>query len=229
MQDESDFQWTTKAEAAFKQMKKLIAEPPTLTTPMEKEELIVYLVTAREAGIDIAKPFSEGPGKVKFLIVAIDFFTKSIEAKPVAKIMGEGIKARLDEKSNDWIEKVPHALWAHRTMIKSTNGDMSFSLTYGTEAVILVEISMPTLRTAEIDMVQNDDALEINLDLLKEKREQAAIRKARSRVKLEKYYNSKVCNTSFKLGDLVYRNNNASHAKDSRKLSPECEGPYEVT
>ncbi|GKC80442.1 reverse transcriptase domain-containing protein [Tanacetum coccineum] len=37
----SDFQWTTKAEAAFKQMKKLIAELPTLTAPIEKEELIV--------------------------------------------------------------------------------------------------------------------------------------------------------------------------------------------
>ncbi|GJV55507.1 reverse transcriptase domain-containing protein [Tanacetum coccineum] len=38
-----------KAEAAFKQMKMLIAELPTLTAPMEKEELIVYLATAREA------------------------------------------------------------------------------------------------------------------------------------------------------------------------------------
>ncbi|GJS69124.1 reverse transcriptase domain-containing protein [Tanacetum coccineum] len=45
----SDFQWTAKAETAFKQMKRLIAELPTLTTPMEKEELIVYLAAAREA------------------------------------------------------------------------------------------------------------------------------------------------------------------------------------
>ncbi|GJZ30535.1 hypothetical protein Tco_0575582 [Tanacetum coccineum] len=33
----SDFQWTAKAEAAFKQMKRLITELPTLTAPMEKE------------------------------------------------------------------------------------------------------------------------------------------------------------------------------------------------
>ncbi|GJR35627.1 reverse transcriptase domain-containing protein [Tanacetum coccineum] len=45
----SNFQWTTEAEAAFKQMKKLIAELPTLTAPMEKEELIVYLAAEREA------------------------------------------------------------------------------------------------------------------------------------------------------------------------------------
>ncbi|GJS48002.1 reverse transcriptase domain-containing protein [Tanacetum coccineum] len=45
----SDFQWTAEAEAAFGQMKKLIAELPMLTTPKEKEELIVYLVAAKEA------------------------------------------------------------------------------------------------------------------------------------------------------------------------------------
>ncbi|GJW61615.1 reverse transcriptase domain-containing protein [Tanacetum coccineum] len=42
--------------------------------------------------IDIAGPFLEGPGKVKFLIVAIDYFTKWIKAKPVATITGSQIK-----------------------------------------------------------------------------------------------------------------------------------------
>ncbi|GJY01795.1 reverse transcriptase domain-containing protein [Tanacetum coccineum] len=45
----SDFQWIAKAEMAFKQMKKLIAELPMLTAPKEKEELIMYLAAAKEA------------------------------------------------------------------------------------------------------------------------------------------------------------------------------------
>ncbi|GJS63019.1 reverse transcriptase domain-containing protein [Tanacetum coccineum] len=44
----SDFHWTTEAEEAFKQTKQLIAELPMLTAPMEKEELIVYLASAKE-------------------------------------------------------------------------------------------------------------------------------------------------------------------------------------
>ncbi|GKD45788.1 reverse transcriptase domain-containing protein, partial [Tanacetum coccineum] len=40
---------TTKVKAAFKQMKQLIAELPTLTAPTKKEELIVYLAAAKEA------------------------------------------------------------------------------------------------------------------------------------------------------------------------------------
>nr|GEY12999.1 hypothetical protein [Tanacetum cinerariifolium] len=62
--------------------------------------------------------------------------------------LGEGIKARLDERSKNWLEEISHVLWVHRTMIKSSNGEMPFSLAYGTEAVIPVEIGMPTLRTA---------------------------------------------------------------------------------
>ncbi|GJU92686.1 reverse transcriptase domain-containing protein [Tanacetum coccineum] len=169
-------------------------------------------------GIDIAGPFPEGPGNVKFLIVAIDYFTKWIKAKPVATITGtthskigvkscasasalppsstnilhhleeslivdlanglvkranrslrEGVKAQLDERSKDWIEEILHFLWAHRIMIKSSNGDTPFLLTYRTKAVIPVEIGMPTMRTTEIDMVKNDEALEINLDLLEKK------------------------------------------------------------
>nr|GEV87694.1 reverse transcriptase domain-containing protein [Tanacetum cinerariifolium] len=72
-------------------------------------------------------------------------------------------------------------------------------------------------------------ALEINLDLLEERREEAAIREAKSKAEMEKYYNSKVLNTSFKPGDIVYCNNDVSRAEDTGKLGSKWEGPYEVT
>ncbi|GJY52356.1 reverse transcriptase domain-containing protein [Tanacetum coccineum] len=43
-------------------------------------------------GIDIVGPFPEGFGKVKFLIVAIDYFTMWIKAKPVATITSNQVK-----------------------------------------------------------------------------------------------------------------------------------------
>ncbi|GJT34821.1 reverse transcriptase domain-containing protein, partial [Tanacetum coccineum] len=106
--------------------------------------------------------------------------------------LGEGIKARVGKDNKNWIEEISHVLWAHRTMVKSSNGDTPFSLTYGTEAVIPAEIGMPTFRTAEVDVAKNDEALEINLELLEEKRKQAAIREAKSKKQMEKYYNAKV-------------------------------------
>nr|GEV43915.1 reverse transcriptase domain-containing protein [Tanacetum cinerariifolium] len=206
-------------------------------------------------GIDIAGPFPEGPGKVKILIVSMDYFTKWIEAKAVATIiggqikkfvwdnivcrfgiperanrsLGERIKSRLGEGNKNWVEELPHVVWAHRTMIKSSHGDTSFSLTYGTEAVIPVNIGMPTYRTAAVDVVSNDEELRLNLDMLEERRERVAICKAKDKLKMTKYYNARVRSVTFKPGDFVYRSNDASHAVAGGKLGPKWEGPYEVT
>nr|GEW73098.1 reverse transcriptase domain-containing protein [Tanacetum cinerariifolium] len=140
----------------------------------------------------------------------------------------EGIKARLGEDNRNWVEEVPHVLWAHRTMIKTSTGDTSFSLTYGIEAVIPVEIRMPSIRCVEVNQAENDEGLLLNLDILEERREKAAVREERSKAKMEKYYNAKVHSSSFRPGDFVYRSNEASHAKKSEKLGPKWEGPYEV-
>ncbi|GKB49677.1 reverse transcriptase domain-containing protein [Tanacetum coccineum] len=174
-------------------------------------------------GIDIAGPFPEGLGKVKFLIAAIDYFTKWIEAKPMATITGAQFR---DNPFKDWCEKL-----CIRQCFASVKHSQANGLVerVNRSLVILVEIDMPTLRTAEVDMLQNDEALEINLDLLEEKREQEAIHEAKSKAKMGKYYNARVRNTSFKPGDLVYQNNDASHAEDGGKLEPKWEGPYEVT
>nr|GFA97311.1 reverse transcriptase domain-containing protein [Tanacetum cinerariifolium] len=67
------------------------------------------------------------------------------------------IKARLGEDNRNWVEEVLHVLWAHRKMIKTSNKDTPFSLTYGTEAVIPVEIGMPSLRCAMVNRAKNDE------------------------------------------------------------------------
>ncbi|XP_016173092.1 uncharacterized protein LOC107615552 [Arachis ipaensis] len=42
--------------------------------------------TFRSRGVDLLGPFPVGPGQVKYLIVAIDYYTKWIEAEPLASI-----------------------------------------------------------------------------------------------------------------------------------------------
>ncbi|GJV35195.1 reverse transcriptase domain-containing protein [Tanacetum coccineum] len=209
-------------------------------------------------GMDIVGPLPEGPGRVKYLIVAIDYFTKWMEAKPLATITGKqvvnfaydnivcrfgipativtdngtqfvndpfkkwaeklmiklictsvyhpqgngaveranksllrGIKTKLEKGGLAWAEEVPNVLWAHRTMKNTSNGETPFSLTYGTEVVILAEIGMPTHRTSSVNEKTNDQKLHLNLNLLEERREIAAIREARYKQQVEKYYNKK--------------------------------------
>ncbi|GJW08944.1 reverse transcriptase domain-containing protein [Tanacetum coccineum] len=74
---------------------------PVPRSPQQKLSPITSPWPFYKWGIDIAGPFPEGPGKVKFLIVAIDYFTKWIEAKPVATITGNQIKKFMwDNDSN---------------------------------------------------------------------------------------------------------------------------------
>ncbi|KAJ0874350.1 hypothetical protein HanPSC8_Chr11g0463131 [Helianthus annuus] len=68
----------------------------------------------------------------------------------------------------------------------------------------------------------------LNLQLLEEARDQAAIQEAKYKQKMEAYYNKRVKNERFKPGDLVLRNNEASKKENQGKLGPKWEGPYTI-
>ncbi|GKB32510.1 reverse transcriptase domain-containing protein [Tanacetum coccineum] len=140
----------------------------------------------------------------------------------------EGIKTRLEREKVGWVDELPNVLWAHRTSIKQSNEKTPFSLTYGSEAVIPAEISIPTYRTLMIREEYNKEEMCLNLDLLQERRETSAIREARYKTKMEQYYNKKVRPTVFRPGEFVFRRNEASRVKDQGKLGPKWEGPYRV-
>nr|GEU29668.1 reverse transcriptase domain-containing protein [Tanacetum cinerariifolium] len=69
-----------------------------------------------------------------------------------------------------------------------------------------------------VDVVYNDEKLRLNLDLLEERRERAAISEAKAKLKMTKYYNVRVRGVTFRPGDFVYRSNDTSHAVDGGKL-----------
>ncbi|GJT05338.1 reverse transcriptase domain-containing protein [Tanacetum coccineum] len=144
------------------------------------------------------------------------------------KSLMEGIKTRLGRERAGWVDELPNVLCAHRTSIKQSNGETPFSLTYGSEAVISAKIDMPTYRTMMIREGFNEEEMRLNLDLLQERRELAAIREAGYKTKLEQYYNKRVHLTSFKSGEFVFRKNKASRVEDQGKLGPKWEGPYRV-
>ncbi|GJT84527.1 reverse transcriptase domain-containing protein [Tanacetum coccineum] len=193
---------------------------PVPRNPQQKLTPITSQWPFYKWGIDIAGPFPEGPGKVKFLIVAIDYFTKWIEAKPVATITGAQIKKFV------WDNIV--CRFGLPGEIISDNGkqfrDNPFKDWW--KKLCICQCFAFVKHPQANDLVERANR---SLDLLEERREQAAIQEAKSKAKMEKYYNARVRNTSFKPRDLVYRNNEASHVKDGGKLRPKWEGPYEVT
>nr|GEX16839.1 hypothetical protein [Tanacetum cinerariifolium] len=193
---------------------------PVTRSPRQPLTLITAPWPFYKWRIDIAGPFPKAPVKHPQSNRLVERANRSLR---------ERIKARLGEGNKNWVEELPYVLWAHRTMIKSSHGDTPFSLTYGTEAVIPAEIGMPTYRTAAVDVIHNNEELRLNLDLLEERHERAAIREAKAKLKMTKYYNARVRGVTFRPCDFFHRSNDASHAMDRGKLRAKWEGPYEVT
>ncbi|XP_017972480.1 PREDICTED: uncharacterized protein K02A2.6-like [Theobroma cacao] len=56
------------------------------------------------------------------------------------------IVEKMTEVYKDWHEKLPFALHAYRTSVRTSTGATSYALVYGTEAVLPVEVEIPSLR-----------------------------------------------------------------------------------
>ena len=52
------------------------------------------------------------------------------------------ILRKMVETSRDWSEKLPFVLWAYRTSFCTSTGSAPYSLVYGMEAVMPVEIEI---------------------------------------------------------------------------------------
>ena len=68
------------------------------------------------------------------------------------------------------MEELSHVLWTYRTTPLRSIGETPFSMTYGVEAVIPLEIGFPTLRTSSFTPSNNDELLGKSLDLIEEKK-----------------------------------------------------------
>jgi len=69
--------------------------------------------------------------------------------------------------------RVNRSTWAYRCTPQSSTNESSFSLVYGADAMIPVEIGEPSLRRELYDPTQNHQNMALHLDLLPELREKA--------------------------------------------------------
>ena len=78
-----------------------------------------------------------------------------------------------------WVEELPSVLWAYKTTVRTPMKETPFKLTFGTEAIIPIEIGLTTLRTT-FHKEENEGQLQLNLDLLDEKKKRKSSTKNRT-------------------------------------------------
>ncbi|RVW53332.1 Retrovirus-related Pol polyprotein from transposon 297 [Vitis vinifera] len=152
-------------------------------------------------GIDIiGKISSKSSSGHEFILVAIDYFTKWVEAASYTRltsievasfirslrrygvshelILDRGtnraievanknikmILQRMVATSRDWSEKLSFALWAYRTSFHTSTRATPYSLVYGMEVVLPIEIEMGSLRIALEQQIQELDWVKARLD-----------------------------------------------------------------
>ncbi|KAI0531270.1 hypothetical protein KFK09_000823 [Dendrobium nobile] len=233
-------------------------------------------------------PFPIATGQRKFIILAVDYFTKWVEAEPLAKITEtnakqflwkniicrfgipakiitdngtqftgkvftsfckdfhiqlvhtavahpqtngqtevtnrtilKGLKTRLGKAGGQWVEELPNVLWAYRTTARTPTGETPFNLCFGTEAVIPVDIGVPSNRVQTFDFSKNEEELRTNLDFLPEARDIASLKTAAYQQRIARHYNRRIKPRTISIGDLVLRSLEAAGKGPQRnKLSP---------
>nr|XP_027101096.1 uncharacterized protein LOC113720416 [Coffea arabica] len=176
--------------------------------------------------IDLLGPFPRAPGRYEHLVVAIDYFTKWVEAEPLVSISGKAIQKFF------WRNIVCRFKILH--VLISDNGrqfaESPFRSWYAELGISqhFTSVGHPQANGQNFVATSNDEELRCNLDMLEVKREEAAIRMAKYKSQLARYHNARVRSTQFQPGDLVLRKNSISRAHSSNKLDPNWEGPYKV-
>ncbi|XP_075106918.1 uncharacterized protein LOC142179924 [Nicotiana tabacum] len=153
----------------------------------------------------------------------------SVQAELTNKIIINNLKKRLEKSKGNWPEELPGVLWAYRTTSKIATGETPFSLVYGSEALIPVEIGEPSTRFALATEESNNEELRTNLDLLEQRREAVLIRMEAQKQIIERYYNRKAHLRYFKIGDFVLKKVfQSTKTTGAGKLNPNWEGPYKI-
>ena len=133
------------------------------------------------------------------------------------------------ETSRDWYEKLPFALWAYHTSFRTSTGATPYSLVYGMEAVLPVEIGMGSLRVALEQQISEAEWVQSQLDqlsLLDERRLRAADHIQAYQRKMARAFKNRVKPRPLQRGDLVLRVLRGLVTNPRGKFRPKWSRPY---
>jgi hypothetical protein len=98
----------------------------------------------------------------------------------------------LEAKERNWHKELASVLWALHTNANRAIRDTPFHLVYGADAVLSPEIFLESTRVAQFNEVDQDEARELDSNLLEEKRNKALANMQKYQESMQQYYNKSV-------------------------------------
>ncbi|XP_019150529.1 PREDICTED: uncharacterized protein LOC109147322 [Ipomoea nil] len=214
--------------------------PATFYTP------VTTAIPFSKWGIDLLGPLPAAPGGLKFCVVAIDYFTKWVEAEPLATITEYpcrrflwkkvicrfGLPEHIVSDNGRQFDCQAFADFCGRHNIRHTKpratGESPFSLAYGFEAKVPIEVVEPTHRVRTYSDTENEESLRIEKNFLEERREAASAQMVEYQQAVKRYRDRRIRPQTFQVGDLVLRDRQASQPAEGGKFAVKWEGPYRI-
>ncbi|GKV43113.1 hypothetical protein SLEP1_g50447 [Rubroshorea leprosula] len=166
------------------------------------------------------------------LLISIPHYAQANgQAEVSNKIMINLLEKMVDDNPRRWHELLFDTIWAYRTSQKSSTKVTPFSLTYGHDVVLPMELSARSLRIAiqcGLTFGEYNEAMILELEDLEGMRLTASNRLQTQKLKVAQAYNKRVKSRSLAEGHLVWKVILPPGKKDPRfgKWSPNWEGPF---
>ena len=141
------------------------------------------------------------------------------------------ILVKMTDTYKDWHEYLPFALCTYHTSVRTSMGATLYSLMYGMEVVLFVEVEIPSfkiLSQKKLSKAKWACFRYEQLNIIDEKHMTAMCHGQLYQHCIDRAFNKKFRPRVFEQGDLVLKKHNQALPNHSGKFVPTYEGPYVV-
>ncbi|KAJ1700962.1 hypothetical protein LUZ63_000741 [Rhynchospora breviuscula] len=151
-------------------------------------------------------------------------------AEAFNKVLIKILRKTVGANQRNWHEKLPEALWAYRITHRTATQATPYSLVYGTEAVLPIEVELPSLRVAmasEIPLTKQMQLRLQDLDGMDERRLAAQQNLELYQARMTRAYEKLSRPRALRKGELVLvLRRPITDQHHGPKFAPNWKGPY---